>query len=96
MRVASRISGTPYTLCELAHGTEVRQRERLAARHVQARLDAHERDAFRGGGEHALQREQVDVALERVRATAGRSPLGSATSTHVPPASSTCARDVVK
>ena len=47
MRVASRISGTPYTLRELAHGTEVRQRERLAARHVQARLDAHERDALR-------------------------------------------------
>ncbi len=54
--------------CQPADSGEVGERERLPAGHVQAGLHAHERDAFgRGGREHLLEGDQIDVALEQVR-----------------------------
>src|SRR5512133_3606125 len=51
---------------DLPHCGEVRERERLPARHVQASLDANESDPLRRGGEYPLEPDEVDVALERM------------------------------
>ena len=67
MRVASRISGTPYSRVSARTLAQVLDRERLSAGHVQAGLLADERDAVAPArpASTLLERVEVDVALER-------------------------------
>jgi len=68
LRNARRIEDQRHAVTrrEVAYSLEVSERERLAARHVQAGLDTHERHALGRGREDVVERLEVDVALERV------------------------------
>ena len=59
----------PVRVAQRAHLAQVRQADRLPARHVHGRRDADVRDPLRAVlGDHALELGEVDVALERMLA----------------------------
>ena len=76
-RQASRKNGLLVAVAQLAHAAQVLQRDRLPAAGVVGDGHHHERHALAVRSQRALERGEVDVALERVHAATARGPRRS-------------------